>query len=142
MQEVKSVTTHKNRNEINVAHRVEKYFSHSYIFLKKTEDADPTIFAKVVAELRVYITPTGATSVCLWVRDFHKGFGASGRVGSNNVCGGFHKPSAALSNALRMAGYEMAEEVSGVGEAAMIDAVKAVLRHLGVYNVQLIEAHG
>lgn len=75
---------------------------------------------------------------CLWVSGGeHYGSGA-GRAGG----GGYHKPSAALSEALRDAGVTLNDPISGYGDSHMWDALEALGRALtGKRKFFRVEAH-
>lgn len=60
------------------------------------------------------------------------GYGAAGG-------GGYHKESAALGDAIRSAGISLSEQIDGVGEMAMTDALTAIVRELGYTgNIRII----
>ena len=44
---------------------------------------------------------------------------------------GYHKPSAAIDEALTSAGIKLARPIDGCGDSAMLDAFAAIARHLG-----------
>ena len=53
--------------------------------------------------------------------------------------GGYHKESAALSSAIQSAGISLSEQIDGVGETAMTDALTAIARELGYTgNIRII----
>lgn len=73
----------------------------------------------------------------LWASDRRgkrrtSGYGAAGG-------GGYHKESAALSAAIQSAGISLSEQIDGVGETAMTDALTAIVRELGYTgNIRII----
>lgn len=73
----------------------------------------------------------------LWASDHSgerrtSGYGAAGG-------GGYHKESASLAAAIRSAGILLDENINGVGETAMTDALTAIVRELGYTgNIRII----
>lgn len=83
--------------------------------------------------------PATVAYCCIWIHgpDAH-GSGA-GKAGG----GGYHKESAALSEALRDAGIVLSESISGRGDSAMEDALAAVARAVtGKRKFYKVRAHG
>ena len=87
---------------------------------------------------RFYSTGTRIYA-CVWIGDRASGTRTSG--GGFAGGGGYHKPSAALDNALLDAGIELSENIAGVGDAAMSDALTAIASALGYRNILIHEAH-
>lgn len=117
------------------AHRKEKNFMEEYIGLAVVNGK-----IKTVVNLRTYGTQARNT-VCLW---FHnEGWTISGS-GSGSAGGyGYHRPSAAASEAFKKAGVELSVDINGRGDTAMKDAVLALTEYLypGAV-VEVIKAHG
>ena len=67
----------------------------------------------------------GETAYCaLWISNGDRWGRGQGKAGG----GGYHKPSAALAEAIRDAGVKLSKSISGVGDAAMADACAAIAR--------------
>jgi len=76
----------------------------------------------------------------VWVHGDNQG--DNGCAGHGRAGGyGYHKESAAISEALGSAGITLAEAIDGRGESAVHDALRAVALHLG-YEGVLIVTHG
>lgn len=55
--------------------------------------------------------------------------------------GGYHKRSAAMSEALARAGVTLPEPVNGCGDSAMDDALLALARHMGAARPLIVGAN-
>lgn len=100
--------------------------------------------ARSVVTARFY--GSGPTVYCVtWFHDLHRygyadlawsvrGYGKAGGYG-------YHKQSAAFAEALQRAGVSLAENVAGVGETAMQDAMEALAKHLGIARHMVHKAH-
>lgn len=53
--------------------------------------------------------------------------------------GGYHKTSAAIGNAIESAGIALDQDIWGVGEGAIHEALKAIAEALGFSNVLIVE---
>lgn len=51
---------------------------------------------------------------------------------------GYHKASAAISEAIRSAGVKLSKDIAGVGESAIEGALKAIAAHLGYSDVLIV----
>lgn len=71
----------------------------------------------------------------IWARA-RAGMSASGN-GYASGCG-YHKPSAALSEAIRSAGIKLAQPIGGWGDSAMEDALLAIARALGFRRCHVV----
>lgn len=77
-----------------------------------------------VVTARVYF-PGSVAYCCLWVTNRSDRYGRGcGKAGG----GGYHKPSAALADAIHDAGIRLSESINGVGDSAMESAVLAIAR--------------
>lgn len=84
---------------------------------------------KEVVTARIYGAKSGNGSrnyASLWIRPVHYGSGlhSSGHGWAGG--GGYHRPSAALSEAISSAGWSLSEDIDGRGDRAMEDAVRAI----------------
>lgn len=73
---------------------------------------------------RIYY-PRATAFACIWLKG-----GNYARGGGKAGGGGYHKESAALGAAIRDAGVELSESISGHGQHAMTDAVEAIAKAL------------
>jgi len=122
---------------LNPAHRKENGFHKAFMVLGAGQ-------RKAAIDARVYWSSTAATCyVCVWIHhdDTKKGVSyyrsGSGKAGG----GGYHKPSAALGDALAKAGVWISQPIHGRGDASMRDALLATGRAIGLRNPFIIEAH-
>lgn len=79
----------------------------------------------------------GETVCCVtwvWSDKPARGYGKAGG-------GGYHKRSAAMSEALARAGVTLSEPVDGCGDSAMDEALLALARHMGVTRPLVVRAH-
>jgi hypothetical protein len=85
--------------------------------------------------LRLYGTGT-KNYAAIWIagEGDHRGTGQAGGYG-------YHRPSVAASEAIRNAGIELDEDISGVGDAAIRTALMAIAKALKIKRPALIEAH-
>lgn len=131
-------TYNKNaKTKFTSFHRKEnKCYFDSYTALAACTDYDGKPDLKPVVELRLYGTGNTNTAA-IWVHsgDIHtSGTGAAGGYG-------YHRPSAAAGEAIRNAGFELSENISGVGESAIVRAVKAIAEAVGYADCPVFHAH-
>jgi hypothetical protein len=77
---------------------------------------------------------------CLWVR----GVGLNGECtqGSGQAGGyGYHRPSEAMSRAIKNAGFTMSKDIGGVGESAMREALLAIAKCLKIKRPAIVESY-
>lgn len=99
----------------------------------KTETAEAGYAVRNnVVEARFYASATGTrTTCCLWISPF-------GSVSAMANGQGYHKASAALAAAIDKAGISLSADISGVGTAAIEQAIAAVGRLVsGTHDVVL-----
>lgn len=83
--------------------------------------------------IRVYGT-RAANYVCVWVHDNKTGTHRS--AGARATGGGYHRPSAALQEALHRAGVDLSQGIDGRGNSAMTEAAAAIMAALGYKKTQ------
>lgn len=94
---------------------------HQYTVLAETENGiRELVIARLYASLRRYAS---RVTCILWTRGGHNA-NASGCASG----GGYHRGSAALAGAIRNAGIELSENISGRGDDAMREALLAIAR--------------
>lgn len=99
-------------------------------------EGNPTMHSPV--ELRLY--GTGNTnSACLWINDNKSEIHTSGSGSAGGY--GYHRPSAAAAEAIRNAGIELDADISGRGNSAIEDAVKAIAEMMGYNQIFVHHAH-
>lgn len=92
---------------------------------------------RTLATVRIYRSSTGARNYCgLWLHAGAHHAAAMGKAGGY----GYHRPSAALSDALDKAGISLDTSIGGAGESAMRDALRAVCAAAGFPSVEIVEA--
>jgi hypothetical protein len=93
--------------------------------------------APAVIECRLY--GTGAKNyACIWVSKEPWGWSSgSGSAGG----GGYHRPSAAAQEAIDNAGFTLSRPIDGRGESAIVEALFAIAKVIGVTKPILFHAH-
>jgi hypothetical protein len=115
------------------SHRKENAFNNEYAIIA----FDNGEFLNPIT-LRTY--GKGSTYyACLWVYDNNKGFSATGSGSAGG--GGYHKESAAASEAISKAGIELDKSIAGRGDTAIVDALKSIAAFMGFKNYTLHKAH-
>lgn len=116
------------RDGINESHRKDALY-------QSIKAIDPKTGATIV-DARIY-WPGSVCYACLWVRGKKGWCTGSGKAGGY----GYHKPSAALGEAIDSAGIELSEHISGRGDSAMREAVEAIAKAVsGKRKVFIVEA--
>lgn len=124
------------KTKFTTRHRLESkcfFRSMQVIDLDYLPDKNGAIHAPIDA--RFY--GTGKTnSAALWIH--REGIHASG----SGIAGGYgyHRPSAALQKAIENAGFTLSEEIAGVGESAMREALLAIASEIGIKRPALVES--
>lgn len=99
--------------------------------------------ARELITLRVYATTTrGRNYASIWIHGGHGDKGDLYGAGHGWAGGyGYHRVSAAVSDALTSAGVKLSLDISGVGDEAIRTALEALAAHLG-YKRTLFVRHG
>ena len=101
-----------------------------------------------VVNVRFY--GSGATVYCVaWFSLWQYEFPGAGLCGATASCRGmgkaggygYHKPSAAMSEAFQDAGIVLSNDISGVGDTAMLDAMLALAAHVGIARPMVFKSH-
>ena len=132
------------KTKFTTSHRKEgKCYFHSYTVISLAEKPWADGQMREVITARIYGTGSGNTA-CLWInapytKKYPEGLhvSGSGRAGGY----GYHRPSAALGEAIVNAGFTLDSCISGRGESAMWEALLAIAACLGVKRPALIESH-
>lgn len=121
----KFTTSHRKEN-------VKTYFN-NYKAIAVREDG--THFTAV--DVRMYYT--GSTMYCcFWYSDARNIWGN----GSGKAAGyGYHKGSAAFSEAIRNSKFTLDQSISGIGETAIYGAIQAICEALNIGKVIIINSH-
>ena len=91
-----------------------------------------------VVDCRIYWSSTFATCYCcLWVHRNNTYASGSGKAGGY----GYHKQSAAVSDAIYNAGFDLGKYTAGGGDDAIEEALIAVARTATRKQVHLIKCH-
>jgi len=81
---------------------------------------------------------TGSINTCcIWANNGEIHTSGSGSAGGY----GYHRPSQAMENAIRNAGFTLSESIGGVGETAMEEALIAMAKALGIKRPAIIRSH-
>lgn len=102
------------------AHRKENNFMEQFTGIVVDNDD-----VREAVVLRIYGTSARNTA-CLWYNNGENWADGSGSAGGY----GYHRPSAAVQEALERAGVTLSEDISGRGDSAIRDAVQALLEKL------------
>ena len=119
-------------SNFNTNHRKERHFYRSYT-------ACAIIDGKIIelVDLRLYAT-NSRHYACVWIKE--KAAHSSGTGFSSGY--GYHRASAAAGIALEQAGVKLSESISGRGETAIENALKAIVEYLTENNyVHIVIAH-
>jgi hypothetical protein len=90
----------------------------------------------VYGELRFYATPSRSYA-CFWLFGREKGCICGGSFAGGY---GYHRKSAAAERAFRVAGITLDQSISGVGDAAIREALLSIGHACGIDPI-VIEAH-
>lgn len=126
------------KTKFTTSHRKEgKCFFNSYsIVTLDSAENNPQLKARTPVELRCY--GTGAKNfACLWVNASPLHASGSGSAGGY----GYHRTSAAVSEAIQNAGFTLSESIGGVGEGAIRDALCAIADCLNLKDYALVESY-
>ena len=96
-----------------------------------------TMRSQKIVRADFYMSRSSSASVVyctVWINGNGYHVSGSGRAGGH----GYHKESAALNDALFNCGIDLYEDITGRGDAAMKDAIEAVVIALGFENDALI----
>lgn len=124
----KVVSFTKKSNGFNRNHRKENHFYQEYLVIS------PEL--KQVISCRMY--GTGRMNYCaIWIyaNEHASGTGSAGGYG-------YHRESAACSEAILKAGYKLEKDISGVGESAIESALLAIAEHHGHTGCKIFTSHG
>ena len=118
------------KEELNINHRKEKHFMEEYTLI--TSDLRTPII------LRIYGT-NAMNYACVWILDNKKNIYCNGSGSAGGY--GYHRPSAAVSEALTKAGIELSCRISGRGDTAIENAIKSIGTKLGYKKTLIHKAH-
>ena len=93
---------------------------------------------KEVITARCYMGRSASASTVyasIWINASDVHTSGKGKAGGY----GYHKESAAIAEAIESAGIELSKNISGVGEGAIHEALKAIAEALGFSNVLIVE---
>lgn len=93
--------------------------------------------ASAVIDCRLYGTGN-KNYACIWVSKEPWGWSSgSGSAGG----GGYHRPSASAQEAIERAGFSLSRPIDGRGESAIVEALFAIAKVIGVKKPILFHAH-
>jgi len=100
--------------------------------------------ASVCIDVRTYVGRSSGSSTIYavaWIHGSGYGEGTWG-IGSGKAGGyGYHKESAAISEALGSAGVKLELPIAGSGETAVREALGALAVHLGAFRYLIVESY-
>ncbi len=127
------------KTKFTTSHRKEgKVFFESYNALVPTIDHEGKPSLKAVVELRLYGTDQ-TWYAAIWMHSKEKSIHTSGTGSAGGY--GYHKPSAAAAEAIENAGFKLTNDISGVGDGAIIEAIQAIAAEIGYPNTPVFKAH-
>lgn len=99
---------------------------------------------KTLVEIRTYY-PGSRCYACVWATGVKAGrVPGAGYARASDFAGGYGycKRSASVAGALKKAGFEFSESISGRGEGAIRDALEAIARHNGIRSrFRIVESY-
>ena len=114
------------------------FFSSMYVVSMADKPRDNGRLHPLI-EARSYGTGNMNTC-CLWA--FGTGPNGSCTQGSGQAGGyGYHRPSEAMAQAIRNAGFTLSRDIGGVGEEAMREALLAMAKALKIKKPAIVEAY-
>lgn len=105
-------------------HRREKNFQEEFSLI--AYDKEFGKFQSVIS-LRIYGTQA-KNYACLWVSNNGMYANGSGSAGGY----GYHRPSAAVQEAMDSAGIKLDRSIGGAGDSAIIGSLHAIAKYLGI----------
>lgn len=128
------VTITKNEHTGKTAsNRKENNFTRGYTVVAYGGKEQPI---KELIDARIYQT-NSRSYACIWVHSHPVHLCGGGYAGGY----GYHKPSAALQEAMHDAGLTLDTSISGVGDGAMKEALLAVAAALGFKKAHVVYSH-
>lgn len=128
---MKAKLGNENSNAINYGDK--KGLVNSWNVIVNSDDG-----LKNIITVRCYMgRSTNASTVyaSIWVHSTDHQTSGTGKAGGY----GYHKESAAIAEAIESAGITLDTGISGVGDCAIREALKAIARALGFSNVLIVE---
>lgn len=126
---MKAIFKNKPKENTILTNRKEDKIIHGYkVILSDFSEA---------IDLRIYGT-NAKNYACIWIN--HADLHVSG--GGNAGGYGYHRPSAAVSCAIRNAGIELSQSISGVGDSAIRQALEAITKAITRKKFKIVEFYG
>ncbi len=135
------ITKTKHDGKVS-SNRKENHFTGEYAVLvdNKSLARDKKYYGEMSSIITARTYFTGSTAyACIWI-NCPKGeiyLCGGGKAGGY----GYHKTSAALQAAINDTGIKLSESISGVGESAMENALKAIAKTLGFKKFHIHHAN-
>jgi hypothetical protein len=123
------------KTKFTIGHRKEGkcFFDQYSILIPSKYDSSES---HAVIDLRLYGTGN-KNFACIWINYNDTNTSGTGSAGGY----GYHRPSAAAAEAISNAGITLSKSISGVGDTAIREALKAIAAALGIENGILHHAH-
>lgn len=112
------------------------FFSSMTVISLADKPYTPCLRQPLRIECRLYGTGS-VNTCCIWANNGEIHTSGSGSAGGY----GYHRPSQAMENAIRNAGFTLSESIGGVGETAMEEALIAMAKALGIKRPAIIRSH-
>lgn len=133
---------------IKISHRKEKHFYKqvsAVVFNHETKTAYECVTLRIYATDNRHYACIWTHTNCAWIKDDEttRSLDANGSGCAGGW--GYHRASAAACEAVCNAGFDLSEDISGRGDAAIEEAVKAIARSIYAdddrYTVYITTAH-
>ncbi len=129
--------TNKMVDNLNINHRKENKLQDEYSVIVLDDSFGD--YTHIPITVRIYGT-NAKNYACVWI--YGKGIDGINISSSGSAGGyGYHRPSAAVADALNNAGIELSSNISGVGNKAIMDAISAIARSMGYKKFYVHHAH-
>jgi len=137
---MKATFDHNHKSKFTTSHRKEGkcwFQEYSIITTNNAYEVKGLKEANQVITLRIYGTGARNTA-CIWVN--HTGFAHTSGSGSAGGYG-YDRKSAAAQEAINNAGFSLSQDIGGVGESAIREALQAIAEEIGLKDYFLTTAH-
>ena len=136
LTEMKATFNPTAKTKFTTSHRKENkcYFEQFSAIVKSEYGRE----AYAVVDLRLYGTGS-SWYACIWVNSKAANIHTNGSGSAGGY--GYHKPSAAAAEAIKNAGFTLSENISGVGDSAIFEAVQAIATAAGYPDALIFKAH-
>lgn len=127
-----------NVEKFNAKHRKDDTKCHFAQYSVISLAAKPWDDQRIPEAITLRLYGTGSRNyAAIWINTADSTNRGTGYAGGY----GYHRPSAAAAEAIRNAGVVLDQDIAGVGESAIREALMAIAKAIGVKRPALVEAH-